>query len=238
MSHLLKNPQEASVLPAQSAALHQACRAHSWSRPFLFLCLLPFCLGASGTHAQNQTRFIGNVFRCVSASGQGVYGDIVPRPCAGRGYSIHSGKSGLLLRRIAPPLSKEEKEQLAAERMQKEQEYQALLAYRQRRQAIFSTYANLAELERQQSEVETPLKQEIASAGQRIDAARQRLSFAQGIVKRYKDKIPADLVKSMRNDDLEIKFQTEFIKLRQQELDKAKKKFEEDRKLYREGAGR
>ncbi|MDR3353339.1 MAG: hypothetical protein LBO00_10155 [Zoogloeaceae bacterium] len=208
--------------------------------PWLKLLLLFLGLSAaSGAFAQSQTKFRGNVFCCVSEAGQRVCGDVVPRPCAGRGYSIYSGKTGQLLRTIASPIRKEERAQMAAEKVREERETQESQEIKLRRRAILSTYASLAELDRLRSETETPLKRDIADAQQRIDAARRRLAVSQETAKRYtKDKMPPELVKSMRDDDMEIKFQTELIKIKQQDLDKVTKKFEEDRGLYQEATGK
>jgi hypothetical protein len=208
--------------------------ASPWSKPLLLLCLV-----ASGADAQNWTNYRGNVFCCIEGSGQRICGDVVPRSCAGRAYSIYSGKTGLLLRTIDPPPSREEKERESQEKIRENRESQAQLESKRRRSAILVTYGSLAELDRVQAETENPLKKDIADAQERIDEAQKRLDVSRETAKRYtKEQVPPELAASMHDSEMEVKFQSELIKMKQLELDKARKKFEEDRKLYREATGK
>jgi hypothetical protein len=192
---------------------------------------------AHSANTDSAPRVPGNVYCCQDASGKRVCSEVVPRQCAGRTYYIY-GKSGLLLRTVDPPISAEERERIAAEKTQERQRAQARMEERRQRIAILATYTSLSELDRIKAEQENPLKRDITEARARISETQKRLKASEETASRYaKDQVPAELASNIYNYNMEIKYQTELIKMKQQDLDTIQRKFEQDRKLYQEAMG-
>ncbi|MDR3353341.1 MAG: hypothetical protein LBO00_10165 [Zoogloeaceae bacterium] len=203
--------------------------------PGFFLLLVGFAaFAAQAQSGKEAPRIPGNVYCCLDAAGKRTCSETVPAQCSGRTYFIY-GKSGILLRKVDPPISAAERERLAAEKIQQQQQQQVLREKRRRRDAILATYSSLDELNRLQAQAENPLKQDIAEAQAKIDETRKRLKASEETASRYeKAQVPTELASNITSYNMEIKFQNELIKMKQQELDTIQKKFEKDRKFYQE----
>jgi len=83
---------------------------------------------------------------CSDASGRNTCGDILPPACYDRAYSVMSG--GVVIRRVAAPLTPEQRARKDAElRAQRERMAKEAEA-RRRDQVLLDSYANIGELER------------------------------------------------------------------------------------------
>jgi hypothetical protein len=176
----------------------------------------------------------GDIVCCIDATGQRACGNVLQRECVGRAYTIYN-KMGLRIREIAAPMTAEEKQQIAEQKRRKEQE-KALVRDKQRQDnALLRTYDSLEAIDRRQTETEADIKKEIALAEAKIAEADKRLQNLRETADRYSSTtLPPDVATSLRNEDMEIKYQSELIKLKQRELIQAQQKFTEDRRRYNE----
>jgi hypothetical protein len=174
----------------------------------------------------------GDMVCCVDASGQRACGNTLQRQCVGRAYTIYNS-SGLRVREVAAPVTAEERARQAEENRRKEAEEIALRDKRRRNAALFSTYSSLEDIDRMLAKAEADIKKEIAEAEAKIAAAHERLNTLKETAARYDSaSLPPDVANSQRNEEMVIKFQTELIKLKQRDLEQARKKFADDKRRY------
>ncbi|MDR2166205.1 MAG: hypothetical protein LBO79_11465 [Zoogloeaceae bacterium] len=188
-------------------------------------------------------RLYGEFSCCTDANGQRACGEILPRQCVGRAYTVYN-RAGLRIRFVAAPKTEAEKIQATVNEFQQEKERKLAEERHRRRIAIMSTYGSLKEIDRQQTQAEGGLRKDIAEAERKLSESRQRLQALQAQLpppdkknEKKESLVPPELAGNIKNQDLEIKYQSELIKVKQKELDRIHAKYENDRKEYRELVG-
>ncbi|MDR2678650.1 MAG: hypothetical protein LBB51_04340 [Zoogloeaceae bacterium] len=184
---------------------------------------------------------------CVDANGQRSCGEILPRQCIGRAYTIYS-RSGLRIRNVAPPKTETERTQEVVDTQRIEQERKIAEEQQRRRLAIMSTYTSMKEIDNRQRQDEGSLRKDVSEAKQRIIESQKRLMELQdkatalqtekdGKKKKNPPPLPPDLAEGMRNAEMDIKYQNELIKIKESELARIATKYDRDRREYRELVG-
>ena len=204
------------------------------SRAALVAGLLGLASGGAALAQTPPARVGGESVCCVDAGGHRVCGDLLPPQCAGRAYKVYN-QQGLLVREVAAPLSAEEKAARAeAERREKET-LAAQQEQRRRDQALLQTYASVQDIDRQQRRAEAEVTQAIADAEARIaEANRRRQKFAREAEFYPRGNLPPEVAKGLRDEDVEIRTQTELAEAKKRELAQIRAKYAEDRKRYLE----
>lgn len=181
----------------------------------------------------------GEVYCCQdSLNGRRVCGDTPPEACQGRPYRVLDS-AGNVIKEIGPSLTPEQKAGLALEAVQKKKVEAANREQRQKDQALLDTYATPQDIDLSQSKAENDVNLAMATAQDRIKAARLKRNKLEREAEFYKKKaMPAELERDLHGLDHEIKVQQELLDVKKHDFDAIKAKFDADRKRYYELTGR
>lgn len=194
----------------------------------LFLLLL-----APGAQAAGE-------FYCCQDPGSGrrICGDSLPVQCRGQAYRIFDS-GGNLIREVGPPLTTEQKADLAADARRRKQLEEEARELRRKDQALLDTYATPQDIDLAQGKAEGDVNIAIRNAEASIEASHsKRLKYEAEAEFYKKTAMPAQLQKEMRAIDHEIKVQQELIDVKKRELEAVRSKYDTDRKRYFELTGR
>lgn len=181
----------------------------------------------------------GEFYCCQdAANGRRVCGDTVPEQCRGRAYRVLDS-AGNVVREVGPPLTPEQKAELALENKRKKQLEDAAREQRRRDQALLDTYASLEDIDLAQRKAE-------ADVNFAIKDARSKLTVAEGKRRKFADEaefykkrtMPAELQKDLRAVEHEVKLLQDLIDLKTKDFETIKAKYDGDRRRYMELTGR
>ncbi|MDR0777187.1 MAG: hypothetical protein LBE81_11205 [Azonexus sp.] len=181
----------------------------------------------------------GEFYCCQDATtGRRVCGDTLPEQCRGRAYQILD-RAGNVVQEVGPPLTPEQKAELAAaNRLRKKQE-EAARELRRMDQALLDTYATPQDINIAQRKAEDDVNLAIRNAQEHIETSLAKRQKLEAEAEFYQKKtMPSELQKELRAIDHEIKVQQELIDVKQRELATIRSKYEADRKRYFELTGR
>lgn len=180
--------------------------------------------------------FAGGEFYCCVDPGNGrrVCSDTLPNQCRGRAYQVFDS-GGNLTKDVGPPLTAEQKAELALAAQRQKQLDDAAREQRLRDQALLETYATEEDIDLAQSKAEADVMLAIKDTQARINEAKAKRQKAQSEAEFYKKKaMPSELAKDLRTVENEIKIQQELLSVKQREFDAIKTKYDTDRKRYYE----
>lgn len=174
----------------------------------------------------------GAFYCCTDASGRRACGDLLPAQCTGLAHKIYN-RQGMLIREVGPPLTPEEKA-AQAEAARREKQLEAMAREQRRKdQALLETYSSLEDVDRMQARAETDVRNAITMAEAKIAEARKRRKKFENEAEFYPNRaLPHDVAKGLRDEDMEIKAQTELIDAKKREMELIKAKYAEDRRRY------
>ena len=185
--------------------------------------------------AQAATPASGRFYCC---DGGRICGDALPEQCRGKAYRILDS-SGNLLKEVGPPLTAEQKAQVAAEALRKKEQEEQAKEQRRKDQALLDTYATPQDIDLAQNKAEADVNLAIKGAEDRIAAARKVRKKFEDEAEFYKKKtLPPEVAKGLRDADHEIKTQQELLDVKKGDAATIKAKYDADRKRYGELTGR
>jgi hypothetical protein len=171
-------------------------------------------------------------------SGRRVCGDTLPEQCRGRAYRVLDS-GGNVVKEVGPPLTPEQKAELAQETKRKKLLEEASREQRRKDQALLDTYAAPEDIDLAQSKAEADVNLAIQAAQERIVVAQKKRKKFEDEAEFYKKKeMPAELAKQLHALEHEIKLQRELQDVKKREFDVIKAKYDADRKRYGELTGR
>ena len=177
----------------------------------------------------------GKIYCC---EGGRICADSLPEQCRGKAYRILDS-AGNVLKEIGPPLTPEQKAELAAEAKRKKELEEHAKEQRRKDQALLDTYATPQDIDMAQQKAEADVNLAIKGAEDRIAAARKTRKKFEDEAEFYKKKtLPADVAKGLRDADHEIKTQQELLDVKKGDAASIKAKYDADRKRYAELTGR
>ncbi len=177
----------------------------------------------------------GKIYCC---EGGRICADSLPEQCRGKAYRILDS-AGNVLKEIGPPLTPEQKAELAAEAKRKKELEEHAKEQRRKDQALLDTYATPQDIDMAQQKAEADVNLAIKAAEDRIAAARKTRKKFEDEAEFYKKKaVPADVAKGLRDADHEIKTQQELLDVKKGDAASIKTKYDADRKRYAELTGR
>lgn len=180
----------------------------------------------------------GTFFCCPDANGRRTCGDTLPESCRGKAYKIIDS-DGNLLKEVAPPLTQEQKAEIAVQEKHRQEQEAINREQRRKDQALLDTYSSVKDIDVAQRQAETNLQTAIAADTAQIDVIREQRKKYEREAEFYKKKaIPADIAKGLREADYSIKLLEENLKLKQRDFETVKNKYEVDRRRYIEISGR
>ena len=185
--------------------------------------------------AQAATPASGRFYCC---DGGRICGDALPEQCRGKAYRILDS-SGNLLKEVGPPLTAEQKAQVAAEALRKKEQEEQAKEQRRKDQALLDTYATPQDIDLAQNKAEADVNLAIKGAEERIAAARKQRKKFEEEAEFYKKKtLPPEVAKGLRDADHEIKTQQELLDVKKGDAATIKAKYDADRKRYFQLTGR
>lgn len=202
------------------------------AKPTVLLALLLASLAAAGPAVAQNNVAPGAFYCCVDGSGRRVCGDLLPPQCSNLPHKVYN-RQGMLMREVGPPLTPQEKAaQAEAAQKEKQQEAQAR-EQRRKDQALLETYSSLEDVDRMQARAEEDVRNTIRIAETKLAEARKRRKKFENEAEFYPNRaLPPDVAKGLRDEENEIKAQTELIEAKTREMELIKTKYAEDRRRY------
>lgn len=185
--------------------------------------------------AVNGASVAGEIYCCADpTNGRRICADTLPEQCRGHAHRILDS-AGNLLKEIGPPLTTEQKAELAAESRRAKQRADIAREQWRKDQALLDTYALPQDIDLAQNKAETDIKLALQDTQTRIDEARSKLKKAEAEAEFYRKKaMPAELAKDLRTLEHEIRIQQELLEVKKREFAVVKAKYDADRERYYE----
>jgi hypothetical protein len=193
------------------------------------LIIAAFCYALTSTASQAA----GEIYCCPDpTSGRRICGDVLPEQCRGRAYRVLDS-NGNTIKEVGPPLTLEQKMELAQEAKRQKKIEEANREQRRKDQALLDTYSTRQDIAMAQEKAEGDIKLAMQDANAAIlEFSRKRQKF-EAEAEFYKKKtLPPELAKELRTLDHEIKLQQELIEVKKQEFTIVRAKYEADRQRF------
>lgn len=188
--------------------------------------ILGFALIALPALAQAQS------YRCTGADGKRYYGQTIPRPCIGLVVE-QLNEQGLVIRRIEPRSTADERAAKEAEEKKQREEELARREERRRNRALLATYTSIDEIEAARGRALAGNAQAIKDVDDRIAHIKARQDELAKEIAAYQDKAPpAELQRDMRNAEIDLVAQQGLREAKQKEAETINAKYDEDRQRY------
>ena len=188
--------------------------------------------GLATAGAAQEATPAGSFYCCTDATGRRACGDLLPPQCSGLPYRVFN-RQGVLIREVGRPLTPEEKAAQAEMARQAKQMEAHAREQRRKDQALLETYSSLEDVDRMQARAETEVTSAINAAETKIAEARKRRKKFENEAEFYPNRpLPPEVAKGLRDEDAEIKAQTELVDAKKRELELIKSKYAEDRRRY------
>jgi hypothetical protein len=183
-------------------------------------------LAALPTLAQAQS------YRCTGADGKRYYGQTIPRPCIGQVVE-QLNEQGLVIRRIEPRSTADEREAKAAEEKKRREEELERREELRRNRALLATYASVDEIENARNRALQGNAQAIGDVEERIAQIKRRQDALAREMEPYKDKpAPEELKRDLRNAEIDLAAQEGLRDAKRKEAEAINAKYDEDRKRF------
>lgn len=172
-------------------------------------------------------------YRCVGADGKKYYGQTIPPQCAGQVVEELS-KQGLVVRRIDPQATAQQRAAKEAEVAAKKKEDAAAKEDQRRAKALLATYTSEKDIElaRQRAlednqKAVKEIEARVATLKKRHGELQKELEFFQG-----KNKPPARLEQDIKSAEIDLKAQEGLLAAKQKDVDAINAKYDDDKKRY------
>ncbi|KPK07311.1 MAG: hypothetical protein AMJ64_07005 [Betaproteobacteria bacterium SG8_39] len=173
-------------------------------------------------------------YRCTGADGKRYYGQIIPRPCIGQVVE-QLNEQGLVVRRIEPRSTADEREAKAAEEKKRRDEELARREELRRNRALLATYTSVQDIEDARIRALEGNSQAIKDVDQRITQIKVRQEKLASEMGAYKDKpAPEELKRDIKNTEIDLEAQQGLRQAKQREAETINARYDEDRKRYLE----
>jgi len=185
-------------------------------------------------------------YRCVSKGGRKYYGSTVPPQCTGELVEALSAQ-GMVLFRIEPPLTPEQRAAKAAEEkkaaeaeaarrdVQKQAEVQA-----RRDRALLQTYADESDIERVRQRALASNHQAAEQVEARIAQLKQRQEQLAKQAEKYQDasQAPRKFEQDVKAVAYDLSLQEQLLESRRREAAEINARYDEEKRKYRELTGK
>ena len=174
-------------------------------------------------------------YRCVGTNGRKYYGQTIPRQCLGVQVEQLSSQ-GIVIRRIDPPSSPEERAEKAAQDRAAKDLAEQKKEDASRTRALLATYTSEKDIDaargRALVENEKAVKEiddRIAQIKKRQEALANEMEFYTG-----RNKPPAKLEQDVRSAEIDLKAQTDLQAVKLKEIESINARYDEDKRMFRE----
>jgi hypothetical protein len=185
-------------------------------------------------------------YRCVTKGGRKYYGSTIPPQCTGELVEALSGQ-GMVLFRIEPPLTPEQRAAKAAEERKADEaeaakrEAQRTVELQARRdRALLQTYTDEEDIERVRQRALASNRQAAEQVEARIAQLRQRQEQLAKQVEKYQDasQVPHKFEQDVKAVAYDLSLQEQLLESRRREAAEINARYDEEKRKYRELTGR
>lgn len=189
------------------------------------LAAVALALPAGEAHAQS--------YRCVGKDGKKYYGQTIPRACIGQPVEQLNAQ-GLVVRRIEPQLSAEERAAKDAEAQKKREDAAAAKEEQRRARALLATYTSVKDLEDARARALAENDKAIIEVDERIEAIKARQKKYQREMEFFagKNKPPAKLMQDIKDAQVDLEAQQGLRDVKKKEVTAINAKYDEDKARY------
>jgi hypothetical protein len=171
-------------------------------------------------------------YRCTGSDGKRYYGQTIPRPCIGLVVE-QLNEQGMVVRRIEPRSTADEREAKAAEEKKQREEELARREERRRNRALLATYTSVDDIERARARALEGNGRALNDVDQRIADIKARQEKLAEELASYKDKpAPAELQQDIQNAKFDLDAQQGLRQAKLKEAEAINAKYDEDRERY------
>jgi len=218
----------------------------------LLLCAAPAAATAQSRTEQakerervNKLRAQVRSYRCVTKEGRKYYGSTIPTQCHGEPVEALSSQ-GMVLFRIDPPLTPEQKaakeaeeaKEAAAEAARREEERKAQVQAR-RDMALLQTYADVTDIERVRKRALEDNRAAAQQVQKKIDDLKARQAkLAKESAKYTTSDMPAQLLRDTRAVSYDLTLQEQLLTRRKKEAEDINARYDEEKRKYLELTGK
>ncbi|MGW8270161.1 MAG: DUF4124 domain-containing protein [Burkholderiales bacterium] len=197
-------------------------------RRYTSLAAILFCsaLGALPLLAQAQS------YRCTGKDGKRYYGQTIPRPCIGQVVE-QLNPQGLVIRRIEPRRSADDREAKAAEEKKRREEELARREELRRNRALLATYTSVDDIESARARALEGNARTLKDVNQRIAEIRARQEELAKEIESYESKpVPIELKREAENARFNLQAQEGLRDAKLKEAQAINTRYDEDRRRY------
>jgi len=188
--------------------------------------IVGFALAALPSLAQAQS------YRCTGNDGKRYYGQTIPRPCIGQVVE-QLNEQGMVVRRIEPRSTGDDREAKAAEEKKRREEELARREELRRNRALLATYTSVEDIERARARALEGNERALKDVDQRIADIKARQEKLAEELASYKDKpVPAELKQDMQNAEFDLEAQHGLRQAKLKEAEAINARYDEDRDRY------
>ncbi|MEJ2174735.1 MAG: hypothetical protein P8Y76_07450 [bacterium] len=173
-------------------------------------------------------------YRCTGSDGKRYYGQTIPRPCIGLVVE-QLNEQGMVVRRIEPRRTVDDREAKAAEEKKQREEELARREERRRNRALLATYTSVEDIERARARALEGNGRALNDVDQRIADIKARQEKLAEEMASYKDKdkpAPAELTQDIENTEFDLAAQQGLRQAKLKEAEAINAKYDEDRERY------
>lgn len=186
----------------------------------VFAAALPLAL-----HAQT--------IRCVGKDGKKYFGQTVPPQCVGQAAE-YLDKSGNVVKRVAAPLTTEQRAARDAEDRKNAEAAAAAKDEARRNRALLETYTSEKDIDfaRQRALIDNEavvkeIEARVAQIEKRSQELNRELEFYQG-----RNKPPAKLAEDVKNNEIDLNSQRQLLAAKKKDVDAINAKYDDDKKRF------
>lgn len=174
------------------------------------------------------------IYCCNDAQGRKVCADFLPKECQKRAWEERDGK-GYVINKHEAPLTPEQQARRDAELAKKAELAQKQLEERRRNQALLSTYASEADIDRARDRALADVDKSISQAEKALVELQKRQAATNKEKEFYAGKpLPAQLKQQIAALDRDFTAKTDAVEARKKEREKVVADFEDEKRRFRE----
>ena len=171
-------------------------------------------------------------YRCTGSDGKRYYGQTIPRPCIGQVVE-QLNPQGMVIRRIEPRSSADDREAKAAEEKKQREEELARREELRRNRALLATYTSVDDIESARARALEGNSRTIKDVNQRIAEIMARQDELATEIAAYESKpVPTELKREAENARFNLQAQQGLREAKLKEAQAINAKYDEDRRRY------
>ncbi|MBI4293487.1 MAG: DUF4124 domain-containing protein [Betaproteobacteria bacterium] len=174
------------------------------------------------------------MYKCVDDKGKVYYTQTPPKECLGR-ETEELSRQGRLLKRHEAALTPEQQAAREAERKKRIEDEQLAREERRKNQALLNTYSSEKDIEEARSRALNQVEKAIKDSQTKIASGEKRRKALDAEKEFYAKKAPPPkLQDDIKNNEIELKNESEMLDAKKKEISAINAKYDEDKRRYLE----